>query len=107
MKKIGILPTLLTLGNGVCGFAAIVCASKIGRGDVASIVAVNHPDFLVAMLGSLMAGAAVATANAGLTATELRRQLMGTESKVLFADTVSKQEYALSAQQRGTRAAPV
>jgi CDP-diacylglycerol--serine O-phosphatidyltransferase len=33
VKKIGILPTLLTLGNGVCGFAAIVCASKIGRGD--------------------------------------------------------------------------
>jgi CDP-diacylglycerol--serine O-phosphatidyltransferase len=34
VKKIGILPTLLTLGNGVCGFAAIVCASRIGRGDV-------------------------------------------------------------------------
>ena len=24
MKKIAILPTLMTLGNGVCGFAAIV-----------------------------------------------------------------------------------
>jgi CDP-diacylglycerol--serine O-phosphatidyltransferase len=36
LKKIGILPTLLTLGNGVCGFAAIVCASKIGRGDYAA-----------------------------------------------------------------------
>ncbi|HYV36456.1 MAG TPA: CDP-diacylglycerol--serine O-phosphatidyltransferase [Gemmataceae bacterium] len=35
MKKIAVLPTLLTLGNGVCGFAAIVCASKIGRNDVA------------------------------------------------------------------------
>ena len=34
MKKIAVLPTLLTLGNGVCGFAAIVCASQIGRGDV-------------------------------------------------------------------------
>lgn len=30
MKKIAILPTLLTLGNGVCGFAAIAYASKIG-----------------------------------------------------------------------------
>jgi CDP-diacylglycerol--serine O-phosphatidyltransferase len=30
MKKIAILPTLLTLGNAVCGFAAIACASKIG-----------------------------------------------------------------------------
>lgn len=31
MKKIAIVPTLLTLGNGVCGFAAIACASKIGN----------------------------------------------------------------------------
>jgi len=36
VKKIGVLPTLLTLGNGVCGFAALVAASKIGRSDVAS-----------------------------------------------------------------------
>jgi CDP-diacylglycerol--serine O-phosphatidyltransferase len=28
VKKIAILPTLLTLGNAVCGFAAIACASK-------------------------------------------------------------------------------
>jgi CDP-diacylglycerol--serine O-phosphatidyltransferase len=32
VKKIAIIPTLLTLGNGVCGFGAIVCASKIGGG---------------------------------------------------------------------------
>jgi CDP-diacylglycerol---serine O-phosphatidyltransferase len=30
MKKIAIIPTLLTLGNAVCGLAAIACASKIG-----------------------------------------------------------------------------
>jgi CDP-diacylglycerol--serine O-phosphatidyltransferase len=30
VKKIAILPTLLTLGNGVCGFASIAYASKIG-----------------------------------------------------------------------------
>ena len=29
MKRIAILPTLFTLGNGVCGFAAIAYASKI------------------------------------------------------------------------------
>jgi CDP-diacylglycerol--serine O-phosphatidyltransferase len=29
MKKIAVIPTLLTLGNAVCGFAAIVWASKI------------------------------------------------------------------------------
>ncbi len=33
MKKIAIVPTLLTLGNGVCGFAAIACASKIGPNE--------------------------------------------------------------------------
>jgi CDP-diacylglycerol--serine O-phosphatidyltransferase len=33
VKKIAIIPTLLTLGNGVCGFVAIVLASKIGTGD--------------------------------------------------------------------------
>jgi CDP-diacylglycerol---serine O-phosphatidyltransferase len=33
VKKIGVLPTLLTLGNGVCGFSAIVMASKIGRNE--------------------------------------------------------------------------
>jgi CDP-diacylglycerol--serine O-phosphatidyltransferase len=35
VKRIAIIPTLLTLGNGVCGFAAIVVASKIGRIDPA------------------------------------------------------------------------
>jgi CDP-diacylglycerol---serine O-phosphatidyltransferase len=30
VKKIAIIPTLLTLGNAVCGFSAIAAASKIG-----------------------------------------------------------------------------
>jgi len=34
VKRIAIVPTLLTLGNGVCGFAAIANASKIGSIDV-------------------------------------------------------------------------
>lgn len=29
MKKIAIIPTLLTLGNAICGFASIACASKV------------------------------------------------------------------------------
>src|SRR5438105_475801 len=29
MRKIAVIPTLLTLGNGICGFAAIALASKI------------------------------------------------------------------------------
>ncbi len=33
MKKIAILPTLLTLGNAVCGFSAIVVASWIAGGE--------------------------------------------------------------------------
>jgi CDP-diacylglycerol--serine O-phosphatidyltransferase len=31
VRRIAILPTLLTLGNGACGFAAIVYASRIGQ----------------------------------------------------------------------------
>ena len=30
MNRILVIPTLLTLGNGVCGFAAIAYLSKIG-----------------------------------------------------------------------------
>lgn len=33
MKKIAIVPTLLTLGNGICGFVAITFASKINLAD--------------------------------------------------------------------------
>ena len=33
MKKIAILPTLLTLGNGVCGFSAIAYASRVTEGS--------------------------------------------------------------------------
>lgn len=39
MKKIAVVPTLLTLGNGICGFASITWASKIvALGDSATIV---------------------------------------------------------------------
>jgi CDP-diacylglycerol--serine O-phosphatidyltransferase len=33
VKKIAVLPALLTLGNGICGFVAIIFASKINAGD--------------------------------------------------------------------------
>jgi CDP-diacylglycerol--serine O-phosphatidyltransferase len=33
MRKIAILPALLTLGNGICGFAAIAIASRIGNNE--------------------------------------------------------------------------
>jgi CDP-diacylglycerol---serine O-phosphatidyltransferase len=33
MRKVAVIPTLLTLGNAVCGFASITLASKIGRND--------------------------------------------------------------------------
>ncbi len=53
MKKIAIVPTLLTLGNGVCGFAAIACASKIG-GDLP-----GHDNFFFAAAGWLIVAAMV------------------------------------------------
>jgi CDP-diacylglycerol--serine O-phosphatidyltransferase len=34
VKKIAVIPTLLTLGNGVCGFAAIACASKLDGSEL-------------------------------------------------------------------------
>lgn len=36
MKKIAVLPTLLTLGNGICGFVAITFTSKITGTDLAA-----------------------------------------------------------------------
>src|SRR4051794_6657888 len=30
MRKIAILPTLCTLGNGICGFTSILCAAHAG-----------------------------------------------------------------------------
>jgi CDP-diacylglycerol--serine O-phosphatidyltransferase len=39
LKKIAVIPTLLTLGNAVCGFAAIACASKI---DVDRLAATEY-----------------------------------------------------------------
>jgi len=38
VKKLAILPTLLTLGNAVCGFAALALASKIDPGDSTTTV---------------------------------------------------------------------
>jgi CDP-diacylglycerol---serine O-phosphatidyltransferase len=37
LKKIAIVPTLLTLGNGICGFAAIAQASLISPGEAATL----------------------------------------------------------------------
>ncbi|MBI3406843.1 MAG: CDP-diacylglycerol--serine O-phosphatidyltransferase [Planctomycetes bacterium] len=41
MKKIAVVPTLLTLGNGVCGFVAITFASKINSGDSSALADIN------------------------------------------------------------------
>jgi CDP-diacylglycerol--serine O-phosphatidyltransferase len=50
VRKIAIIPTLLTLGNGVCGFSAIVFASKIGGGA-------ERDAFFFAVSGWLIVGA--------------------------------------------------
>ncbi len=54
MRKIAILPTLLTLGNGVCGFAAIVHASKVGMVDTA-----GSDEMLFAICGWLILAAMI------------------------------------------------
>src|SRR6266849_11076814 len=50
VKKVAIIPTLLTLGNAVCGFAAIAAASKIGRGDASAAAYSNDPYFALSGL---------------------------------------------------------
>jgi CDP-diacylglycerol--serine O-phosphatidyltransferase len=52
VKKIAIIPTLLTLGNGVCGFAAIIAASQLGQIDPA--VPRDSDNFYLALSGWLI-----------------------------------------------------
>jgi CDP-diacylglycerol--serine O-phosphatidyltransferase len=61
VKKIAIIPTLLTLANAVCGFAAIACASKIDF---------NNPnlDYYFSYSGWLILGAMVFDALDGYVA---------------------------------------
>jgi CDP-diacylglycerol--serine O-phosphatidyltransferase len=42
VKRIAVLPTLLTLGNGVCGFAAIAYASKINLSGAPGTETTNY-----------------------------------------------------------------
>ncbi len=53
MRRIAILPTLLTLGNAVCGFAAIAYAGKIGLIG-STVESDNH---FLALSGWLIVGA--------------------------------------------------
>lgn len=76
MKKIAILPTLLTLGNGVCGFAAIALASKIGpdskAGEINDSFFFSACLILAAMLFDVLDGYA---ARLSKTASEFGGQL--------------------------------
>jgi CDP-diacylglycerol--serine O-phosphatidyltransferase len=46
MRKIAVVPTLLTLGNGICGFVSIAIASKIIPSESA-----EHNDYFFAVAG--------------------------------------------------------
>ena len=63
MKKIAILPTLLTLANGVSGFAAIAYASKIGPNSTAREI-----DYYFILSGCLILAAVVFDALDGYAA---------------------------------------
>ncbi len=54
MRKVAIVPTLFTLGNGVCGFASIACASKINGGETGA-----NPDVFFTYSGWLIVAAMV------------------------------------------------
>jgi CDP-diacylglycerol--serine O-phosphatidyltransferase len=64
VKKIAIIPTLLTLGNAVCGFAAIACASKISSDSISG----EHDAYFFALSGWLIVGAMVFDALDGYVA---------------------------------------
>jgi CDP-diacylglycerol--serine O-phosphatidyltransferase len=55
VKRIAIIPTLLTLGNGVCGFAAIIAASRLGNIDPA--VSSSSDNHYLALSGWLILAA--------------------------------------------------
>ncbi len=55
MKKIAIVPTLLTLGNALCGFAAVVVASKI-TADASWRFALSGAFILAAMVFDALDG---------------------------------------------------
>lgn len=50
MRKIAILPTLLTLGNAVCGFSAIVYASKINNDGTPAVYFTYSARLIVAAM---------------------------------------------------------
>src|SRR5256885_2329051 len=50
VKKIAIIPTLLTLGNGVCGFASVAFASKIDSADQSDVYFTISAWFVVAAM---------------------------------------------------------
>ena len=60
MKKIAIVPTLFTLGNGICGFAAVTFAAKItadtGDDQVLQLLATSGWLILAAMLFDMLDG---------------------------------------------------
>jgi CDP-diacylglycerol--serine O-phosphatidyltransferase len=73
VKKIAVIPTLLTLGNAVCGFAAIATASKIGLAANAGEIggpaeAARLDDWYFALSGWLIVGAMIFDALDGYVA---------------------------------------
>jgi len=54
LKYITVLPSLVTLINGVCGFASIVFASHAGQGDIAGGLDAYHEHFPFFSMASYM-----------------------------------------------------
>src|SRR5436305_4938587 len=81
--------TFAQLRDGARRLAAGLAERGVGRGDVVAIVAASQPDFPVAVCGALAAGATVQTANPGLTAAEIERQVRLTGARLVIADAHS------------------
>ncbi|HET6546823.1 MAG TPA: AMP-binding protein, partial [Solirubrobacter sp.] len=78
--------TFAQLGDGARRLAAGLATRGVGHRDGVAIAAGNGPDYAVALLGGLAAGAAVASANPALTPQELKHHFGLSEPRLVFAE---------------------
>lgn len=72
------------LDRKVRSFAGGLLARGFTKGDVVALLAPNSPEFIVALLGTALAGCATTTINPGYTAREVRHQLIDADARLIL-----------------------
>ncbi len=88
-------------------FATWLAAEGIGPGDAVAILLPNGPEYLAAFHGIARSGAATTPINATNTASEIARQLTGTQAKKLVTHRVLLPQAAAGAATAGLTASDV